>query len=186
MRLLLFLLFVCNFAFGQEFRNEEFYLKDTFVVEGKKQIYKTRIESPKQIQEYINRYPDYDSLAYLDFVSVFAMDSINQWRKSQGLDTVIFNSEIMYELVDDCIFEHIDEVKKPVLVKTVFNDVCGCEECYRDLVSEIFEHADVMKRLKSSSLDNFNIAIFYVQKIDNYIFCIETQKSIFYVKTYIR
>lgn len=185
MRLLILLLFMCSFAYGQEFRNEEMYMKDTVRFEGKKEINRIREESPERIKRIISRYPNYDSLAYLDFVSVFAMDSINQWRKSKGLDTIIFNSEIMYELVDDCIFDYVDEVKKPVLVKTVFDDVCSCWDCYRDLIGEVFLHEDVMKKLSSPKLDNFNIAIFYAEAGD-YIFCIETRKSLFFVRTYIR
>ena len=184
MKVLILILFMCGFAYGQEFRNEEMYLKDTVQFDDKPGIDKIRAESSGMIRRIIEKYPDYDSLAYLDFVSVFAMDSLNQYRKSLGLDTMIFNSELMYELVDDCIFEYVDKVKKPVLVKTVFDDVCSCWSCYRDLVSEIFLHEDVMKRLKSKNLQNFNIAIFYMQGKD-YIFCVETEGVLFNIRTYI-
>lgn len=185
MKVLIFLLFVCGITYGQEFRNEEMYMKDTIFINEQQIISDVNFFMIEDIKDIIKKYPDYDSLAYLDFASIFAMDSINNYRKSKGLDTIIFDQNMRLRLVDECIFDFVNEVKKPVLVKKVYEDICGCIDCYRDLVGEVFLHKDIMRSLNSKSLNNFNVAIFYAEKGD-YIFCIETHKSIFYVKTYIK
>lgn len=184
-RILVFLLFVCGISYGQEFKHEEIYTQDTVYIDGKREIFEANYAMVDDIKRYIKNYPDYDSLAYLDFASVFAMDSINEYRRSKGLEPIVFDPHTKWRLIEECLYDYVKEVKKPVLVKRVYEDVCNCLGCYQELVGEIFLHKDIMRALNSSSLDSFNVAIFYAEK-GNYIFCIETYRSIFYVKTYIK
>ncbi len=179
MKLLILALIFASFSFSQE---KTLSYRDTVrLANGTYQVVNTEISEQESIESTENSLTDLDSLKYLKTVSIFAMDSVNVLRRSNGLDAIPLDEQYLIDFEADVVHYYMDSVKIPILVKTITMKDCESTNCHREILEEVFFHQTVMDHLLCKKLTTFRIVVFRNDGMGlNY--CIETHKLKFSIE----
>jgi hypothetical protein len=166
------LLFIClmlsSFALTQDNDHyyELFYIKK---VQFGDDLIKERTIEFDPGQEFLEAEGIYkmDTIASLSYISNQVFDSLNQIRYGLGLKEIVNydSDEYEYGYTEDAIFDYSEEKQVPLMVKDVDYDIDSCY-CYRDIVSEITSHKDIMKKVLSKRNKELFICVI-LDKADN-------------------
>ena len=118
-----------------------------------------------------------DTIASLSYISNQVLDSLNKMRVGLGLKEIIsyVSEEDEYGYTEDAIFDYSDKKQLPLMVKDVDYDIDSCL-CYKDIVSEITSHKDIMKRVLSKRNNELFICVILDKSDGKYYIYIQVRR----------
>ena len=103
-----------------------------------------------------------DTIAVLSYISLKALDSLNQLRVKKGLNILevydVF-SESEYGYNEESIFDYSSRKNIPLMVTDIDYDVDSCECGIEEVINEISSHKEIMRRILSKRAKLLDICV---------------------------
>lgn len=103
-----------------------------------------------------------DTIAVLSYISLKALDSLNQLRVKKGLNILevydVF-SESEYGYNEESIFDYSSRKNIPLMVTDIDYDVDSCECVIEEVINEISSHKEIMRRILSKRAKLLDICV---------------------------
>jgi hypothetical protein len=118
-----------------------------------------------------------DTIASLSYISRQVIDSLNQIRVGLGLKEIVNyeSDEDEYGYTEDALFDFCEKKQTPLMVKDVNYNIDSCY-CYRDIVSEISAHKDIMRKVLSKRNKELFVCVITDKETGNYYIYIQVRK----------
>lgn len=180
-----------SLVFGQEDDDDTIYYSlyhiKTMTMDNDK-LEKVRIIEYDPTPEYFveEKITKWDTIGVLSFIGKQVVDSLNKLRVNIGLLPVKNDNpyiEDEYGYIEECIFDYLGRVQKPLMVTNFYYDMGECT-CVNEIISEITSHKDIMKRVLSKRNKVLNVSIILDKKTNMYYTYIQV-KRLFTLSYYI-
>jgi hypothetical protein len=103
-----------------------------------------------------------DTIAVLSYISLKALDSLNQLRVKKGLNILeVYDlfSESEYGYNEESIFDYSSRKNVPLMVTDIDYDIDSCECVIEEVINEISSHKEIMRRILSKRAKLLDICV---------------------------